>query len=578
MVSIFAMERSCTHCRQTFEITEDDLAFLDTLSPVFNGEKEIIPPPQQCPDCRLQRRLCERNTRNLYYRKCDLTGKQIISQYNTDQPFPVYGIDAWESDAWDGLTYGRDFDFSRPFFDQFHSLLSVVPHLALFNTPGTMQNSDYNNQTGYLKNCYLLCESDYCEDCYYSNLLKNCRDTVDCSVCYECERCYECIDCIGCHNLLFSKDCQNCADGYFLQNCIGCRDCIGCINQRQKQYMIFNVQYSKEEYEAKKHDMELVSRTSTKQWYQEALDFFLTQPHRALHIERSEASSGDRINHCKNVFHCFDVKDAEDCRHSQRLSLGCKSCMDYNSWGQNSQLVYQSASCGDRSYASIFCSSCITVANAAYSFECFHCRNIFGCVGLRLKEYCILNKQYTKEEYEELVPRIIEQMKHDNGGPMNHSLRSGSWGEYFPQSLCTFAYNESFAPDIMPLSKEEALRQGWRWYERKESDGHYMGTPMEIPETISETGDEITTTILPCGVTGKLYKITPQELAFYRSMDIPVPALCPDERHRRRTAQRNPYKLWQRNCAKCQQEIQTSYAPGRVEFVYCDACYFTSVY
>jgi hypothetical protein len=27
------------------------------------------------------------------------------------------------------------------------------------------------------------------------------------------------------------------------------------------------------------------------------------------------------------------------------------------------------------------------------------------------KEYCILNKQYTKEEYEILVPKIIEHMK-----------------------------------------------------------------------------------------------------------------------------------------------------------------------
>ena len=36
-----------------------------------------------------------------------------------------------------------------------------------------------------------------------------------------------------------------------------------------------------------------------------------------------------------------------------------------------------------------------------------HC---FGCVGFKHKQYCILNKQYTKEEYEKLVQKIIKQM------------------------------------------------------------------------------------------------------------------------------------------------------------------------
>jgi hypothetical protein len=53
--------------------------------------------------------------------------------------------------------------------------------------------------------------------------------------------------------------------------------------------------------------------------------------------------------------------------------------------------------------------------------------NLFGCIGLRGKEYCILNKQYTKEEYETLVPKIIEKMKAD-----------GEWGEFFHQRISPF--------------------------------------------------------------------------------------------------------------------------------------------
>ena len=32
---------------------------------------------------------------------------------------------------------------------------------------------------------------------------------------------------------------------------------------------------------------------------------------------------------------------------------------------------------------------------------------------MKNKEYCIFNKQYTKEEYENIVPQLIEKMKEE---------------------------------------------------------------------------------------------------------------------------------------------------------------------
>ncbi len=548
----------CTHCSAKFEITKEDRRFLDLFD---------VPHPKMCPDCRLQRRLCERNTRSLYYRKCDLTGKQIISQYNTEQPFPVYSIDAWISDQWDARTYGREMDFSRPFFLQFKELLETVPHLALFNTPGTMENSDYNNCTGNLKNCYLICESDFCEDCYYSNLLKNSKDVVDCSVCYECERCYECIDCIGCHSLVASQDSHNCSDSFFLMNCHSCRDCIGCINQRRKQYMILNVQYSKQEYETKKRELKLDSRSGLLALADFCHKEHLKHPYRCLIGERTEACTGDRLYDCKNAHECFDCKDIEDCRYCERLSLTCKTCMDFNSWGQNSELVYQCSATGDRVYNCKCCSTCITIQNCEYCFECFHCSDCFGCVGLQNKKFCIFNKQYSKEEYEVLREKLIEHMR-----------KSDEYGEYFPMSLCAFSYNETFAPDLFPMTKKEVLARGWRWYEHKETEKQYLGADVVLPETVAEVSDDLCKQILLCKATGKPYKIIPQELHFYRDMHLPVPNPCPDERHRRRIAKRNPYKLYERACGKCSKKMQTTYAPERPEIVYCEECYLKTVY
>ena len=144
--------------------------------------------------------------------------------------------------------------------------------------------------------------------------------------------------------------------------------------------------------------------------------------------------------------------------------------------------------------------------------------------------------------------------------------------------LCPFAYNESFAPDLSPMTKEEVLARGWRWYEEKEVKGRYLGARITLPDESAEVPGSITKKILSCATTGKPYKIIPQELKFYRSMNIPAPDLCPDERHRIRITKRNPYSLWERECGKCGKTTQTTYSPERPEIVYCEKCYLASVY
>ena len=47
-----------------------------------------------------------------------------------------------------------------------------------------------------------------------------------------------------------------------------------------------------------------------------------------------------------------------------------------------------------------------------YTDNCVeNCNNLFGCIGLRNKSYCIFNKQYTKDEYETTVANIITHMQ-----------------------------------------------------------------------------------------------------------------------------------------------------------------------
>lgn len=140
----------CKHCQNPFTITDKDLEFYDKISPVIANKKYSIPTPTFCPDCRQQRRLSFRNERNLHHRKCDLTGKDMISIYSPDLPanlagkeYKVYDQEARWSDKRDPLQYGQSLDFNENFSKQFDILNKQVPHISLNTTAN--ENSKYVN-------------------------------------------------------------------------------------------------------------------------------------------------------------------------------------------------------------------------------------------------------------------------------------------------------------------------------------------------------------------------------------------------------------------------------------------------
>lgn len=567
------MTSVCAECGSPFEIAPDDQRFLNDFA---------VPAPLSCPECRLRRRLLERNSRKLYWRTCDLTGERILSQFHTDHPFPVYSPEAWWSDKWDALEYGRNVDFSRSFFDQFAALRNVVPHQARFVIQGTMVNSDYVNNAGYSKNCYLIAEADYVEDCLYSNRVYHCKDMVDCFNCHKSEILYECLDCIDCHSLFFSQDCHNCSESFFLKSCIGCSECIGCMNQRQRKHMLFNEQLTKEEYETKKKALKLDSFSGIEELRRRAGELFLRQPQRYVQGEHNENSTGDHISNTRNAFSCMDSRDLEDCRYCQRVSMGVKSSMDYTFWGDNVERAYQCGACGNNIYNLKFSTMCTTnLSDCEYLDSCTGCKNCFGCVGLKKKQYCILNKQYTEEEYETLRQQLIAHMRKTpfrSSGSTEGQV--GEYGSFFPKTMSSFAYNESIAMEYFPLTKEEALKRGYPWRDEKDEkpDVQRVIAAAKLPETIAEVPDDIVNWAVTSAASGRPFRIVKQELTFYRTNHLPIPHLHPEERQDRRTALRPPRRLWKRACSQCGKEVESTFQPSRPERVLCESCYLREVY
>ncbi len=546
--------QKCRVTGQAFVIDDGDQAMLAKLG---------MPLPTLCPQERQRRRMSFRNDHQLYHRKCDATGKEIISLYHSDSPFTIYSQEFYRSDKWDPKTYGQDFDFSRPFFEQFAELQKKVPRIAI-NALGN-ENSDFTSYTGWNRNCYLIVTSDRNEDSYFGYFLFDSKNCVDSLYVFNSELCYECVDCKNCYHCFFGLNLENCTDCLFSRDLIGCSECFGCINLRNKKYCYFNEQLTKEEYEKRINALNLASYESLKAIRGEVEAFFLSHPRRALDIKASENVSGDHIKFSKNCSNAYDVSNCQDCRYVSHF-INSKDCMDWDYCGDKSEMGYEISGCVDLKF-SAFATNC-WVGNS-YLYYCDLMNNskyCFGCIGLDKGEYCILNKQYSKEEYDVLVGRIVDHMK-----------KTGEWGEFFPSPLSPFGYNETVAQDYLPLTQEQAQERGLRWHNKAEK-ASYQGPKLSLPDSVKETDEKICSQILTCEVSDEHYRVISQELRFHKEHQLALPRRSPNQRFLDRVRLRNPRQQWARSCGLCGKTMMSSYSPERPEIVYCEECFIKTVY
>lgn len=539
-------------------IRKEDLEFLKKISPVLNGKTYEIPLPKLSPKEREQRRLAFRNERILYKRKSSLSGDQIISFFSEKSPFKVFSHDEWWSDIWDPMNFGRDFDFNRGFFEQFYELELDVPRPPLVNNKA--ENSPYCNFADGNKNCYLLTSSNRNEDSYYGFLTVDNKNAVDCIWCTNCELVYECIDCQNCYNLRYGQNCENCIDSGFLYDCKGCKNCLMSIGLRNKSYHILNQPVSKEDFEKAMKYL-----NGSHENYLDAASRFeemkLKMPiRRANNFISCENVYGDYIFNSKNVYLGFDVYNSEDCAYLHE-GLNGKDCYDI-CFFDGCELCYESTSLIGYGYR--FTNFCRDSSDLFYCDNCHGCKNCFGCVGLRKKQYCIFNKQYKQNEYEELMARIMEKM-----------MEVGEWGEFFPAKYSMFAYNETLAQDYFPLKKGEVAARGWKWHEQEEKQ--YDKRAVKIPDCIDDAEESICEEVLSCEISGKNYKIIQQELQFYKRMKLPLPRRCPDARNADRIAKRSGRIIHERKCNHCATDIYTTYGKERPETIYCEKCYLAAI-
>jgi len=588
--------RQCQNCKSQFVIEPEDFSFYERVK---------IPPPTFCWKCRLARRLVWRNERSLYRRTCDLCKKNVISMYRVDVTFPVYCHECWWSDKWDPLSYGREYDFNKPFFLQFKELQQVVPKPAVYATGNV--DSDYCNYTAHMKGGYLMFGSWFSENCGYGQTVLESKDCWDCLFIKNCEQCFASVDCTKCNLTHFSQKCSNCYGSAFLYDCRNCQNCLFSFNLRNKSYYVFNKQVTKEEFEKIKRET-FSSHTALQK---ALLEFRKSVRENAIHKfmtgERNANVSGEFIYGCKNVFLSFYINDGENEKYAVRGGKGQKDAMDV--FGVHAgELAYE---CNNIDFSSrcFFSVNGENNINSDYLADCDHASNSFGCISIRKKEYCILNKQYDEKTYKKLREKIIAQMSTmpyaDSKG------RTYTYGEMFPIEISPHSYNETLAQEYVPVSRELANEFGYSWYEAEEKSYNVTKSWKELPESIVEVSESILSDVILCEAWGTdkksaqehkcsmAFKITPNEFAIYKKWNLPLPRKCPNTRNFESSLARNSVEFYSRKCAcagsksesgtyentashfhndnHCPNKFMTSYAPKRSEVVFCEQCYTAEI-
>lgn len=296
------------------------------------------------------------------------------------------------------------------FLKELQRLINLQPKLpskVLFS-----ENCEYADEVYYSKNLTYVFDSAKSSDSAYMYDSFLCDKCVDCDYAVESQLCYESVDLFKAYNCDYCNYCSRIRDSAYCHWCWDSNDLFGCVNLQNKSFCIFNRQLTESEYreQVKKY----------KAWPPEKVlavveelkqKFPLTQ---TIGAYNENSNYGNYMHYSKNCYLCFD---AAHCESSAYLydTFYAKNCMDMTYCSVQADLSYEIVSS-----ANIFNCNYIFWAekcmDSSYIFNSINVKNSLGCVGVAHKTYCILNRQFNKEDYERISKQILEDLKAKNVG------------------------------------------------------------------------------------------------------------------------------------------------------------------
>jgi hypothetical protein len=544
-----SQNKICTDCKTNFIIDEGDLTLY---------EKVGLNVPEQCFECRIKQHWGFSVFGKFRKGVSALTGESLITVLPENARYPVYKSKEWWSDAWDPMDYGQEYDPSKPFFEQLKELQEKVPRSH--QTGENSTNCDWCDDVWESKNCYLSRSFLKCENCSYLYRVLDSKDSFDLAYCFNLQSSYDCLFCHDSFNLNFCENSRDCIDSSFLFDCRNCQHCFMSYNLRNKTYCIRNKQYTKEAYEEEMAKMKLDSFENVEKLKAEFGDILKNNAvHRENFNIRTTGSTGNYLTDCDKCVNCFSWEKSQNCRNHIR-GMKTKDSIDQT-------FTWNTEVSGDNSGVfggfAIKHSSWSDGRYSEYIDNCVEVEYCFGCVGVRNKKYCILNKQYDKDTYEKLRSQIVADM-----------TKRGEYGKFLPYSMQLCDYNLSTGIIYFPnVTKEEILDRGGYWSEENGSSLDGVSS-LTLPDSIRDTSPDVSKQALICPSSNYRFNISQGEYEFHKNRNIALPREHFDFRILEKIKKMAIIRAYPYHCFYCKKDIMAYYPPEwGYKNIACEDCY-----
>ena len=541
-------ERTCRITGERFSVSADDIAMYRLL---------CVPPPTTSPWYRTLVRAAFFPYR-LRSSFCAKTQQSFVGTYRSDSPFTVYRPEVWWSDAWDPKEYGRTAQPDAPFLPQWYALFRAVPRPGSSRDPESV-NSEYTVGGMQFKDCYYVIGGIKAEDVAYTIAAEWSRSCLD-GVWYEhAERCYDsvrlcdCYQTVGSINVTHGRDVAFCYDGSSIEHCFG------GFNLRHRTHVFLDEQLDAATYTQRRAALRLGHRPTYErfqEWFREG--YRDRAMHAMVRREKCERCVGSSIESCSDAYFAFCASECTNVRYVEGSSQVRDSAEISGSAAVERSYELAGAAHTNRAI-------CVSVIRSGrdieYCVDCHHCEHCFGCVGLRGAKFCILNQQYTEDEYWDTVDRLKTAM-----------LARGEYGEFFPAAYAPVPFEDSRASYGYAFTRAERTHlQFWTVGDEAPSDGG----PSIPPDDIRSASPEILAQSFRCTESGRSFRITPQELSFLQREDLPLPTRHPEVRMEQRyRLLPTTMRLYERACTQCGTKDLSDIPPDDPrKHVLCLTCY-----
>lgn len=464
-------------------------------------------------------------------------------------------------------------------------------------------NFEQVNQEADPKNCYLVSGWANNEDCMYWSFLDKCNNMIDCySSSEQSNNCYEWLRILNSSKIYFSQHIKDSYNVYFSRDIIWSKNILFWYEQTNSEYIYKDKKYSKEDWEKifENFQNKLKTESGLKELKKDYIEFLSLKNIRWQLSTNSENVIWSMVMDSKDIFSSIWINNSENIRY-WAINNWVKDCMDIESYWWWEKL-YNVSSWYDNQNNSAVTSHSWATYKSFYSYFVWNTDYNFWCFWLRNKKYCILNKQYSKEDWEEEVVKIIEE-KQD----------LGIWGEFFEMKLSPFPYNDTVAMEYFPPKKvvfvennkvlsSKNISENWVWtifilepekfiskaifdlgweekiecfYRTREQE---INIPewidilfwKDIPDSIDEVWDDILNKAVICEESKRPFRITKKELEFYKKHWLPIPRKHYNIRHLERLKLLPNRWLLVKKCEVCGEDKLSNY-PNYKNI--CEECY-----